>query len=355
MRSKKRGFTLIELLVVMAIIAILAAMLMPALRRAREAARRTSCLNNLKEMGAGLAQWEKDHDGELPQRHNSWWKWWQSGGWPYAKENGSWAQLWPGYIGSAELFKCPSDSNDETPAQGQNMGDYNINRENRTFSTYVNEKGWKFCCGPNTSICYGGAHGRWDQVSDPDWERACQKAGNTAADDVSYAYVGGEMVDQQEDSKAAQMRLAGDNEQEGDEEPCIQNPWGWFWSHPGGSNWHWRMTANIYHAGYVDPGYRYVGGLEEYDNHGQDGVNVLYLDYHAEFDARSWPSPLGTLYYRWDNQPRCQWGPPATGQYTCNAGRDNDNLECDTPTPTWCNAPGAYGGGNARNKPCPWQ
>jgi prepilin-type N-terminal cleavage/methylation domain-containing protein len=65
-RFQQRGFTLIELLVVIAIIGILAAILFPVFARARENARRASCMSNVKQIGLGFMQYTQDYDEKFP-------------------------------------------------------------------------------------------------------------------------------------------------------------------------------------------------------------------------------------------------------------------------------------------------
>src|ERR1700745_210756 len=66
--QRRSGFTLIELLVVIAIIAVLIALLLPAVQQAREAARRTQCKNNLKQMGLSLMNYESTFSVFPPAR-----------------------------------------------------------------------------------------------------------------------------------------------------------------------------------------------------------------------------------------------------------------------------------------------
>lgn len=98
--KQPRGFTLIELLVVISIIAILAAMLFPAFARARENARRTSCLSNLKQIGLGFLQYAQDYDESYPFAAFN--------GVVYAPQS-SWTTSTQAYIKSVQLYRCPSD------------------------------------------------------------------------------------------------------------------------------------------------------------------------------------------------------------------------------------------------------
>ena len=65
--TKRPGFTLIELLVVIAIISILASILFPAFAQAREAARKTSCISNVRQLGLAFSMYANDHDGLYPE------------------------------------------------------------------------------------------------------------------------------------------------------------------------------------------------------------------------------------------------------------------------------------------------
>lgn len=94
------GFTLIELLVVIAIIAILAALLFPVLQRAKESAKRTACLSNMRQLAIAVGMYTDDHDSTFPMSNNY--------GVPQSDPYRLWTiQVMP-YIQNRDIFACPA-------------------------------------------------------------------------------------------------------------------------------------------------------------------------------------------------------------------------------------------------------
>ena len=361
------GFTLIELLVVMGIIAILAALLMPALQRATEAARRTECRNNLRQTGYALNMYAGSHSGQLPQFNNMEDVTWSNPRWENTgdpaggrlmrgiatQRRPSLDILVPGYLADPRLFRCPSDDSSpplrlayqpgsggqdaETGTLGLDM-DVWYAEKRKVENHFGNDYYWGMC-NPQEDLT----------------SRMCKYVGLQRADHISYIYTGEEAIDPDERSRAADYRLMADNEEAGDEQSFSGGRWpgnplvsemsgGHVQYRPnmeqGGPSAGQRCGGNLptglihYRAwdGFraVDAfadwarrdlglAYYYVGGLERADNHGTSGVNVLYRDWHVEFDNRRWPAPIGWLENR--RYPRQQW---VRGQNSAHRGCNNE-------------------------------
>lgn len=120
-QNSAKAFTLIELLVVIGIISILAALLLPALRAAQAQAYKTSCQNNLKQLGLGMMLYLNDSSGLMPNMSSAN-QGWQTADWIYWRSNDTAnaddriensaivSQTRTGRSGA--LFRCPADRND---------------------------------------------------------------------------------------------------------------------------------------------------------------------------------------------------------------------------------------------------
>jgi len=144
---KRKAFTLIELLVVIAIISILAAILFPVFARARESARRTSCLSNMKQIGLGIMQYVQDYDETYPrsiQTDNAPppdGDTWVTGSW-------LWQQMIQPYTKSYQIFICPSSPRQVYPPRYVNYG------ANRTVLQYQNTDPVKMAAIQETASTY---------------------------------------------------------------------------------------------------------------------------------------------------------------------------------------------------------